>query len=124
MKITEIANKIVKLSKHSITVKDEQNKTRGVVRGVTPFKELRPAEQLKYWKQLCECELWCSGFMDCFIICDGEVYYLHNLKAIEDYKKYFEQLGYENDRKTYELRLKIAEKVKEFATVIPCYLLG
>lgn len=123
MKITEIANKIVKLSKHSITVKDEQNKTRGVVRGVTPFKELRPAEQMKYWKQLRECGLWCSEFMNCFIICDGEAYYLHNLKAIEDYKKYFEQLGYENDRKKYEQRLEIAEKVKQFATVIPCYLL-
>ena len=123
MKITEIANKAVKLSKHSITVKDEQGKTRGVVRDVTPFKELRTAEQMKHWKQLRECGLWCSGFMDYFIICDGEPYYLHNLKAIEDYKKYFEQLGYENDRKKYEQRLEIAEKVKQFATVISCYLL-
>ncbi len=99
MKITDITNKTIKLSKHSITVKDEQNKTRGVVRDVTPFKELRPAEQLKYWKQLRECGLWGSEFMDYFIICDEEPYYLHNLKAIENYKKYFEWLGYENDRK-------------------------
>lgn len=124
MKITDITNKTIKLSKHSITVKDEQDKTRGVVRGVTPFKELRTAEQMKYWKQLRECGLWGSEFMDGFIICDGEPYYLHNLKVIVDYKKYFEQLGYENDRKKYEQQLEIAEKVKEFATVIPCYLLG
>ena len=123
MKITDLTNKTIKLSKHSITVKDEQGKTRGVVRGVTPFKELRIAEQMKYWKQLRECGLWNSGFMGCFIICDGEPYYLHNLKAIEDYKKYFEQLGYESDRKKYEQQLEIAEKAKDFATVIPCYMI-
>ena len=43
MKIADIQNKRVKISSHSITVKDERDKTCGVVRDVKPYRELRPA---------------------------------------------------------------------------------
>ena len=50
MKIADIQNKRVKISSHSITVKDERDKTCGVVRDVKPYRELRPAEQMEYFK--------------------------------------------------------------------------
>lgn len=52
MNIKDIENKRVKLSSHSITVKDEYGKTCGVVRDVKPFKELRPIEAMRYYSKL------------------------------------------------------------------------
>lgn len=43
MQIFEIQNKRVKISSHSLTVKDEGGKTCGIVRDVKPHRELRPA---------------------------------------------------------------------------------
>ena len=74
MKIADIQNKRVKISSHSITVKDERDKTCGVVRDVKPYRELRPAEQMDYFKKLKECGIWGdSELMQYFIICAKQV---------------------------------------------------
>lgn len=52
MNIEEIRNKRVKISPHSITVKDEYNKTRGIVRNIFPYTECRPAQRMDFFKTL------------------------------------------------------------------------
>lgn len=41
MKISEIANRKIKISSHLITVKNDDDKTCGVVRNIRPYNELR-----------------------------------------------------------------------------------
>ena len=125
MKITDIENKRVKISSHSITVKNDSDKTCGVVNNVNPFKELRPADQMTYFKELKECGIFGhSDLLKYFVICDGEPYYLHNLKPIEFYEKTFKgREGWENEERKYNDRKQVAEKVSHIATVIPCYVI-
>lgn len=125
MKIADIQNKRVKISSHSITVKDERDKTCGVVRDVKPYRELRPAEQMDYFKKLKECGIWGdSELMQCFIICDGKPYYLHNLRPVETYEKIFKGVeGWESEERRYNTIMQAAEKMATMATVIPCYVM-
>lgn len=125
MKITDIENKRVKISSHSITVRNDSNKTCGVVNNVKPFKELRTADQMTYFKGLKECGIFGdSDLLKCFVICDGEPYYLHNLKPIEFYEEVFKgRDGWESEERRYNERKQAAEKVSQIATVIPCYVL-
>lgn len=54
MDISGIAAKMIKLSAHSITLKNEDGKTIGIVRNIVPYTELRTSEQMKYWRKLRE----------------------------------------------------------------------
>lgn len=125
MKITEIENKRVKISPHSITVKDEYDKTCGVVKNIRPFQDLRPADGMKYFHKLRDIGIFGnSGLLKFFVISDGDLYYLHNLKPLETYEKLFKgKDGFENEERRYNERKQIAEKVAEIATVIPCYVI-
>lgn len=125
MKITEIHNKKVKISPHSITVKNDDDKTCGVVRDVKPFKELRPAEGVKYWRKLRECGIFGnSDLLKCFVICDGHPYYLHDLTSLETYERLFKGMeGWESEERRYNERKQAAERISEIATVIPCYVI-
>ena len=125
MKIADIQNKRVKISSHSITVKDERDKTCGVVRDVKPFKELRPAEGMKYFPKLRELGVFGnSELLKSFVICDGEPYFLHDLRPLETYERLFKgKDGWESEERKYNERKQAAEKMTEIATVIPCYVM-
>ncbi len=120
--------KNIKISKGSITIKDENNKTCGVVRNICKFKDLQPNKIPNYYRKVREAGLWgCNidGLIDCAVIVDNELYYLHNLKPLETYREYFadDPYGYfEYDKKCYEKRLEIVENMEHIATVIPCYV--
>lgn len=127
MEITALENKHIKIGKTSITVKNpETGKTGGVVRNICKFRDLQPNRQIDYFGAIRRAGAWGSridGIIDCVIISDNQLYYLHNLKPIEVYNKYFANCeGFENDRKIFEERLQIAENMKQIATVIPCYV--
>lgn len=127
MKITELENKHVKIGKTSITVKNpETGKTCGVVRNIWKFKDLPPNRQIDYFGAISRAGVWGSridGIIDCVIISDNQLCYLHNLNPIEFYNKYISNREeFESDRKGYEERLQIAENMKQIATVIPCYV--
>ncbi len=59
MTITELEGRNVKLSAHTITVKDDAGKTRGLVRSASRYKDLPMREQIDFWKTLKR-----SGLMD------------------------------------------------------------
>lgn len=124
MKITDISGQRVKIGKTSITVKDANDKTRGIVNCVTVFKNAAPREQFNYYSRLRKIE---NIEHDKVIICDGELYYLHNLKPIEFYEKYIagnECDAYKHDTKRYIERKQIAEDAAQYMIVIPCYILA
>lgn len=125
MKIAEIANRKIKISPHSITVKNDDGKTCGVVRDVRPYDELRTAEQMEYHKKFCEFGIFNhSEFVKCFVLCDGEPYFLHNLRPLETYERLFKgKEGWETEERKYNERKQAAEKMAEIATVIPCYVM-
>lgn len=127
MEITALENKHIKIGKTSITVKNpETGKTCGVVRNIWKFKDLPSNRQIDYFGAISRAGAWGSridGIIDCVIISDNQLYYLHNLKPIEFYNKYIAyREGFENDKKAFEERLRIAENMKQISTVIPCYV--
>lgn len=127
MKITELENKHIKIGKTSITVFNrETGKTCGVVRNVCKFMNLQENRKGDYFKQLRDAGAWGSGLdgiIDSVIIADGQLYYLHNIKTIEDYNRYFANYdGFEVEKRHNKQRLEIADKMQQYAKVIPCYI--
>lgn len=125
MKIEEIQNRRIKISLHSITVKNDDDKTCGMVKDVKPFKELRPADAMKYFSKLREIGVFGnSELLKCFVICDGKPYFLNNLCPLETYERLFkDKEGWEGEERKYNERKQIAERMTEIATVIPCYVM-
>ena len=127
MIISEIENKHIKIGKTSITViNTETNKTCGVVRNICKFKDLQANKQINYSKALRSAGLWgcgIDGIIDAVIIAENRLYYLHNLKPIETYNKYFKGVeGFESEQARAEKRLAIAENMRQYAKVINCYI--
>ena len=84
----------------------------------------RPAEKQKYFYALRDAGIWGdSDLIQCAVICNDKLYYLHNLRYDETYKHFFEnQPGFENEERRYKQRQNAAEKIKSVAVVIPCYI--
>lgn len=127
MHISELENKHIKIGKTSITViNTENNKTCGVVRNICKFKDLQANKQINYSRALRSAGVWgcgIDGVIDAVIIEENQLYYLHNLKPIETYNKLFKGVeGWESEHKRAEERQTIAENMKQFATVINCYI--
>ena len=125
MNIEHLAGQRVKIGKTSITMKDENGKTRGIVNSITKFKEARSSQQMEYLGKLRAAGVWGSridGIMDNVIFDNNRLYFLHDLKPLETYNKYFAgRPGFEAEAERAAERERIAENMKEFSTVIPCY---
>lgn len=124
MKIEELRNQKVKISARSITCKDENGKTKGIVTGAEKFRNLQPNRAIDYFKQIKSAGLWGNGESDNIYIYEGKIYYLFNLKPIETYEKYFSgKPGFETETERYNQRKQLAENAAKIGTVIPCYIL-
>lgn len=87
-----IGNKI-KISKGSITIKDDNNKTCGVVRNIISLYDLQANKQMDYYKQLRKLGVHGKiSIKDC-IIKDGVMYVFRNIKS----KLWHEKYGYISD---------------------------
>lgn len=126
MKIAEVENKHIKICKTSITIKNDSGKTAGVIRGICKYKDLQPNKQHDFFSIVRGAGLWgcsLSGVMDAVVCVDNKLYYLHNLKPIEAYTKYFrDNEMFSSEKKNYEKRLEIAEAAGKLINVIPCYI--
>lgn len=126
MKMNVLFGKHVRIGKSSITVKNPKTgKTVGMVTNICKFKDLQANKQISYSKILRETGLWgcgIDGVIDAVIIADNQLYYLNNMKPIEMYNKYFCEEMFVNERKTINKRIEIAENMKQYATVIDCYI--
>lgn len=79
MKINDIEGKRVDVSARTITVKDEFDKTRGLVRNIESLYDTRPAKQLEVFTKLRQNGLDRITLMeqlDRLLLVDNEVYFL------------------------------------------------
>lgn len=113
MEIMDIKNQYVKLSKGSITVKGENGKTKGIVRGITRFLDLQANKKFDYFKLLRSSGVWGNNKIDmdnCYIL-DGTVYLIRNMNS---YKYYTEE-----EKEKYDTMYQNIENYG--VIVIPCY---
>lgn len=127
MKMEELEGKRVKISAGTITVKDENDKTRGMVRNVKTWARFSNREQFDHHKAITAAGIWganIDGLMDCVVLDGNALYYLNNTKALADYEKYFAgRDNFQTEKANYEKRLKIAKKAAEYMTVINCHII-
>lgn len=113
MEIMGIKNQYVRLSKGSITVKGENGKTKGLVRGLTRFLDLQTNKRIDYFKLLRNSGVWGNKKIDmdnCYIL-DGAVYLIRNMNS---YKYYTEE-----EKEKYDTMYQNIENYG--IMVIPCY---
>ena len=127
MNIEELQGKKINISAHSITVKNDEDKTAGIVRNIIKFKDLRPNIQCDYSKILRNTGLWNSKqhVMDQVIYCNNKLCYINNLKRLEDIERYFlNKDGWESETASYYELKELAQKAEESGiTVIDCYII-
>lgn len=128
MKISEIENKTVKIGATSLAVKDDKGKLLGIVRDALRWKELSARTALPLFKKLGESGIWGTECINNVVFCDGELYYLHDLRKDQAYYKLKEALDdceyLENDTKHFRNRQDIKNRAEACGIkVIPCYLI-
>lgn len=121
MTMQELNHKTIKISARSITVKDENNKTRGIVR-MTAFKDCRPNLQMEAWKIVKEAKA--KADLNKIFYSDNKWWYIHDIKWDENYFKYFENRDSNMDKKYKEKQNTYEALVNENAMeVIECYII-
>ena len=91
--IKDCMNRKVKISKGSITIKNDEDKTCGVVRNICSLYDLQANRQMDYYRKLNNIGLHGKiSICDC-IISDGTMYIFRNIKS----KLYHEKYGYFDD---------------------------
>lgn len=126
MEIEDLKGKRIKISKTSITCKDENNKTCGLVRNIKKFMDIRPNLQIDYFGKIRDAGAWGSNLniIDNIILDGNQLYYFDDIGAYEAYEKYFAgNPDYQLETKHYNERKQIAENMRKIATVIECYIL-
>lgn len=57
--IFDCENQEIKIGKTSITIKNrDTGKTKGIVKGITKFKDMQPNKQMQYFKKLKSLNIW------------------------------------------------------------------
>ena len=123
MKIFELEGKNVKICKTSLTVKDENGKTCGVVTGVKTWKTLSPREQFDVAKTIKKAGIWGSKFdlLKNTVFCGKQIYLLNNLKKKDFFEKYTRGKLPEEEKRYLEY-MEAIEKASEFVNVLNCFV--
>lgn len=88
--IKDCIGKNIKISKNSITIKNEKGKTCGVVRNIISLYDMQANKQFEYYKQIKNAGLHGKiSIKDC-IISSGNMYMFRNIKN----ELYYEKYGY------------------------------
>lgn len=88
--IKDCIGKKIKISKGSITIKTDDEKTSGVVRNITSLYDLQANRQMDYYKTIRKLGLHGKiSIKDC-IIADGTMYVFRNIKS----KLFHEEYGF------------------------------
>jgi hypothetical protein len=109
--IKDCMNKKVKISKGSITIKDDDNKTCGIVRNIVSLYDLQVNKKIDYYKVIRNLGLHGKiSIRDC-IISDGVMYVFRNIKS----KSFHEKYGYidDNEKQKAEEQERIYQTLKD-----------
>jgi len=133
MTMQDLEGKRVVISARTITVKDEQGKTRGLVRDARPFRSWADRERFDHREAVCRSGLWGrrDGAVDRCILCGGKLYFLNNTKTLDYYARMYasergEELkrDYPREWEHYQDLLALPERVKEYMPVINCEIIN
>lgn len=133
MTIRDLEGKRVKISAQTITVKDVQGKTRGMIRDARPFRSWTEPERFAHHGTIKHSGLWGrrDSLLDQFILCGGKLYFLNDTKPIHFYERMYagelgERLKQANPREWehYKDLLALPELIKEYMPVINCEILS
>ena len=91
--IKDCIGKHVKISKNSITIKNEEGKTCGVVRNISSLADIQPNKQMDYYKILKKLNLHGKLPLSTYIIANDKMYAFRNIKS----KLFHEKYGYLTD---------------------------
>lgn len=126
MNITEISNRRVKLCYNSITVKDTNGKTCGIVKNICSFRNLPSRYKMNLWGTVRKSGI-ANDLTDNIIFDGNKLYYLHNLRPIETYQKIFSEgdnADFQSEKQYNGLLLSAAESAQKCGmTVLPCYVM-
>lgn len=88
--IKDCIGKKVKINKSSITIKDDNGKTCGVVRNIWKFKDIQFNKQIDYFHMLRKVGAWGNkNFdIDTCIVKDGKMYVFRDAKTIQFHEKH------------------------------------
>ena len=86
--IRDCIGKNIKISKGSISIKDNNNKTSGVVRNITSLYDLQANRQMEYYKKIRNMGLHGKISINDCIIADGVMYVFRNIKSKLWHEKY------------------------------------
>lgn len=91
--IKDCIGKNVKISKSSITIKDECGKTRGIVRNIISVYDMQPNKQVDYFHLFKNLGVWGKISTTNCIVKDGKLSVFRNIKS----KMFHERYGYFSD---------------------------
>ena len=128
MDIKDIEGKIVKIGKTSIIVKDEQNKTRGIVRNILLFKDAPPRISYQFSKIIKEVGIWGNQkLIKNTVICDKELYLLKDTRRLSRWLNMMERVEWakDDDMPKYQKEMAIYETAQKAGiNVIECEILS
>ena len=120
--IKDCIGKNVKISKGSITIKDDDNKTCGVVRNIVSLYDLQANKHIDYYRKIRDIGLHGKISIRDRIISDGTMYIFRNIKS----KLFHEKYGYmdDNEKQKAEEQESIFNTIKDSGIeVIECIYL-
>lgn len=124
MKINEISGKMVKIGKTSLTVKDEQGKTRGIVKGIKAVSSFVLRDELDFKHKT---GLGPSFLKKC-VNDRGEWFYLYDMGHEERVLGLIERMSakgydYSDEQKTLDKMRNDRDLACSKIKVIDCYIL-
>ena len=110
--IKDWIGKEIKISKNSITIKNDSGKTCGIVRNISSLYDIQPNKQIDYYKILKESGLRKDISIKNCIIKDNEMYLFRNMRSKLFHKEYgyFSELEKEKEEKEDLIYKTAAEK--------------
>lgn len=91
--IKECAGQNVKISKTSITIKDGNGKTRGVVRNIVSVQDMQLNKQTDYFRLFKKLNVWGKISLSNCIVKNGKLFVFRNMKS----KMFHDKYGYFSD---------------------------
>lgn len=121
MKINELINERVILSRASITCKHD-NKTAGIVRAER-FTDLPPRVAVDYFHKLKLSGIWSAGKAKQVYVSGGNLYYLLNKRTIEGLEELANNCPFPYQEELDKLN-ELTAQAAEYVNIIPCYIEG
>ena len=120
----DLVGRNVKIGKSTITIKDDGNKTRGIVREVIKLGDVQLSQSLEFWHTLKKIGVYNTLGAKCFFVKDGLLYAIRSTNSDKYREAIMERDGFEDDKKVWAEQAEAYKKLAENGIpVIECRVL-